>query len=89
MEVPLAAVGGQDVVDVHFESADLRPGIGRGAHDALVENSGGVDLITGPGSSLPGPPAARCARRPDNAIGRGPLADPDTSVDPSALNPKN
>src|SRR5262245_21441998 len=89
MEVPLAAIGSQDVVDIDLESADLRPGIGRGAHDSLVQNSGGVDLIAGPGSSLPDPAAARRARRPNNAVGRGPLTHPDTSVDPGALNPKN
>ena len=78
MQVPLADIVGQGVVDVDFESADQRAGIRRGAHDALVENRGGVDLVAGPGR-LPGPPAAGCGRIPDDAIGCGPLA---TSMPP-------
>ena len=44
MEVPLAAILGQDVADVDFEPADHRAWIRRGAHHALVEDGGGVDL---------------------------------------------
>ena len=79
MEVPLAAIGGQDVVNVDFESADQRTWIRRGAHHALVENGGGVDLIARPGSGLPGPPVAGRARISDDAIGCGPLAHVDSS----------
>lgn len=89
MEVPLSAVRCQNVVDVDFESADPRARTGLGAHDALVENGGRVDPMAGPGSSLPGPPAAGCARRSDNTIGRGPLTHIDSSVNPGTLNPKN
>jgi hypothetical protein len=89
MEVPLAAILGQDVVDVDLESADQRAWIRRGAHHALVENGGGVDLIPRPGSGLPGPPAAGRARTPDDAIGCGPLAHVDSSVDAGALHSKH
>jgi hypothetical protein len=89
MEVPLAAILGQDVVDVDLESADQRAWIRRGAHHALVENGGGVDLIPRPGSGLPGPPAAGRARTPHDAIGCGPLAHVDSSVDAGALHSKH
>ena len=36
MEVPLAAILGQHVIDVDFDPADHRPGIGRSGNDALV-----------------------------------------------------
>ena len=46
---------GQDVADVDFEPADHRARIRRGAHHALVENGGGVDLAARPRTGLPGP----------------------------------
>ena len=58
MKVPLAAILGQDIVDVDFGPADEGAGIRRGGHDALVENSGWVDPVARPGLGLPGPPPA-------------------------------
>lgn len=85
MKIPLPAVLDQNVVDVHFDPADQWAWIRHGAHHTLVENRGGIDLTARPGPGLPGPPVARRARAPDNAIGGGPLARFDTAVDAGAL----
>ncbi len=55
MEVPLAAVLGQDVVDVDADAADHRSRVRGGVDDALVQNGGRVDLTVRPRPGLPGP----------------------------------
>jgi len=59
MQIPLAAILSQDVVDVDADAADHRSRIRGGVDDALVENCGRVDLATRPGSRLPRPYVAR------------------------------
>lgn len=46
MQIPLADIGGQDIVDIDFESADQRARIRCGAHHALIKNSGRMDPVT-------------------------------------------
>src|SRR5690242_17691078 len=85
MEVPLADILGQRIVDVDFEPADHGSRIRGGTHHALVENRGGMDLPARPGPGLPCPGTAWRARPADDAIANCPLARSDSPVDAGAL----